>query len=223
MDYLNKIEDIDYIYELGVRSTNIVWNNENKFGGGTKADKRIGLTSLGIELVEKIIKTNIAIDLSHANEKTFYDIINVCKKMKQNKYSPIIFASHSNCKSICDCARNLSDNQLLEIKKLGGTVGIVGIKQFCLNYNTENKEYIKAYINNINHLKQLKMIDNIAIATDNMEYYITNKKYYKNMMIFNQESIKKDICMELKKENYSNLEIEKIIHINFENKILQRL
>ncbi len=31
LDYLDNIEDLDKIYELGVRSTNIVWNNDNKF------------------------------------------------------------------------------------------------------------------------------------------------------------------------------------------------
>ena len=44
LDYLKNIEDIDKIYELGVRSTNIVWNNNNKFGGGAKGDKKQGLT-----------------------------------------------------------------------------------------------------------------------------------------------------------------------------------
>ena len=36
LDYLEKIEDIDKIYELGVRSVNIVWNNDNKFGRRSK-------------------------------------------------------------------------------------------------------------------------------------------------------------------------------------------
>ena len=31
LDYLEKIEDLDEIYNLGVRSVNIVWNNDNKF------------------------------------------------------------------------------------------------------------------------------------------------------------------------------------------------
>ena len=31
LDYLEKLEDLDIIYNLGVRSVNIVWNNDNKF------------------------------------------------------------------------------------------------------------------------------------------------------------------------------------------------
>ena len=51
LDYLDKIEDIDKIYKLGVRSVNIVWNNNNKFGGGARGDKNQGLTKLGEELI----------------------------------------------------------------------------------------------------------------------------------------------------------------------------
>ena len=79
LDYLQNIDDIDILYSLGLRATNIVWNNENKFGGGAKSDKNIGLTKLGENLVEKLIDKKIAIDLSHANEKTFFDIIDICK------------------------------------------------------------------------------------------------------------------------------------------------
>ena len=223
MDYLNKINDIDYIYDLGVRSVNVVWNNKNKFGGGSKSNKEIGLTSLGKELVEKLVKKNIAIDLSHTNEKTFYNIVQECIKLK--KYNPIVFASHSNCKNICNVSRNLSYNQIMKIKELNGTIGIVGIKQFCIDStNKYSKEkYIKAYIDNINYLKSLGMLDNIALATDNMEYYITNQNYYKNMMIFAQNTVKEDICLALKREKYTDVEIQKITHINFENKILQSL
>ena len=45
LDYLEKIQDIDLIYDLGVRSANIVWNNDNKFGGGAKGNKERGLTA----------------------------------------------------------------------------------------------------------------------------------------------------------------------------------
>jgi microsomal dipeptidase-like Zn-dependent dipeptidase len=43
LDYLQQIDDIDILYDLGVRSVNIVWNNENKFGSRNKRanDKRI--------------------------------------------------------------------------------------------------------------------------------------------------------------------------------------
>lgn len=119
LDYLEKLEDLDEIYNLGVRSTNIVWNNDNKFGGGAKGDTNRGLTDLGRDLVKKLVDRKIAIDLSHANEKTFYEIIEMCEELKKTGKRPIVFASHSNAKSICNHIRNLSDDQILKIKELG--------------------------------------------------------------------------------------------------------
>lgn len=40
LDYLKNIEDIDMLYEMGVRSVNPVWSNENKFGGGIRSKIR---------------------------------------------------------------------------------------------------------------------------------------------------------------------------------------
>jgi len=136
LDYLRSIDDIDVLYELGVRSINPVWNNHNKFGTGIRPikvlNRKKGLTKLGEELITKLITTGIVIDLSHTDEETFWDIINICKEHK-NLY-PKVLASHSNCKSICDVPRNLSDKQIIEIAKLGGIIGIVGgiISKFLL-------------------------------------------------------------------------------------------
>ena len=74
-----------------------------------------GLTNLGEELVRKLVSKKIAIDLSHANEKTFWDIVNVCRDLKEEGAQPILFASHSNSRSICESVRNLSDEQIAAI------------------------------------------------------------------------------------------------------------
>ena len=221
LDYLKKVEDIDKMYELGVRSTNIVWNNNNKFGGGAKGDKKQGLTCLGKELIKKLVQKHIAIDLSHTNIKTFYDIINYCKKLKKERLNPILFASHSNCKTICNTPRNLTDNQVKEIASLGGVIGIVGIKQFC---SLKGDNYKKKYIEHINHVKNLLGgVENICVSTDNMEYYKIEPEKYKTMNIFKQSSVKKEITELLMQNKYTEEEVEKILCKNFKAKILQRL
>ena len=221
LDYLKNIEDIDKIYELGVRSTNIVWNNNNKFGGGAKGDKKQGLTCIGRELIKRLVQKNIAIDLSHANTKTFYNIINYCKKLKKEGLNPIVFASHSNCKTICNTQRNLTDNQIKEIANLGGVIGIVGIKQFCLS---KGKNYKEKYVEHINYVKKLLGgVDNICVSTDNMEYYKIEPEKYKTMNVFNQTRVKEEIQELLIQNKYTKEEIEKILYKNFQTKILQRL
>ena len=225
LDYLKRIEDIDKIYELGVKSVNIVWNNDNKFGGGARGDSKQGITKLGEKLIEKLVYKKIAIDLSHANEKTFYDIVNICKDLKKSGKKPIVFASHSNCKKICDVPRNLSDEQILMIKELEGVSGIVAVKPFCIKekiFSRENKKYQQAYLKHINHIRNLLGdVDNIAISTDDMTYYGT--EYYKHFNVFKQENIKKELENLLLDNEFNKNEIQKILYLNFEDKILKKV
>jgi membrane dipeptidase len=180
LDHIKDIDEIDKLYEIGLRSTNIVWNNPNKFGGGTKADPNMGLTELGKQLVEKLVKKHIAIDLSHTNEKTFYGIIEECRKLKSNGNTPIIHSSHSNAKAICDVPRNLTDEQIKIIaNEFNGTIGIVEytpfIKERKENETFDLAEYEKCYINHINHIKKLLgNIENIAVSTDDMTFEYNN-------------------------------------------------
>lgn len=222
LDYLKDINDIDILYNLGVRSVGIVWNNKNKFGAGVRAISTEGLTKLGEELVEKLVNKKIAIDLSHTNEKTFYDIIYKCKQLKQKGLNPIVFASHSNAKMYCNVPRNLNNRQLLEIKKLDGIVGVVSIKDFCTRYKDLDQE--KAYVNHIIYLKRLfGDVNNIAVATDDMSYYRIEPEIYQNMNVFKQEEAKQKIEKLLLENNFSKEEIEKILTENAQNKIIKRL
>lgn len=226
LDYLEKLEDIDTIYNLGVRSVNPVWNNDNKFGGGIKGDKKRGLTNLGEQLIKRVVEKNIAIDLSHTNEKTFYNIIEVCKGLKNKGKNPIVLASHSNVKQICDVERNLSDEQILKIIELDGVIGITGVKCFCKKIKNRKMYYLgqykKTYINHIKYIKELLgSIENIVVSTDNMSYY--NTFYYKHFNVFKQTKIKENLKYELLKSRFSSSEIEKIICKNFREKILDRL
>ncbi len=227
MDYLEKIEDIDVLYSLGLRSTNIVWNHENKFGGGSKARENYGLTELGKELIEKLIKKGIAIDLSHANERTFWDIVQICKKHKEKGENPVVFASHSNAKAICDVPRNLTDEQILAIKELNGVIGIVSIKIFCVNTDdicNPNIDYEQEYIKHINYVRNLLGgVDYIAVATDDMRYYYMEPEYYQNANVYKHEEIRDKLIRSLKKNNYKDDEIEKILTINFTEKILKKI
>lgn len=217
LDYLNSLEEVDTLFELGVRSVNPVWNNHNKFGTGVRPIKILnekkGLTELGKKLIIKLIETNIAIDLSHTDEETFWDIIEECRKNKE--LSPKILASHSNCKGICDVPRNLTDEQIKAITEFDGIIGIVGVKQFCTK---EAQDYEEAYIRHINYLKNLLGgTKNIALATDDMTYYRIEPEYYKNMNVFKQFQVNKKINKLLEENKYTKEEIEQITKGNYTN------
>lgn len=192
-DYIKDEKELEILYNLGLRSILPVWNERNKYGSGNRSES--GLTDLGKVFIKKAIDLGIAIDLSHANEKTFYDIIEVVKEEQSLCKETIVLASHSNVKSICDIKRNLDDYQLKMLKEVGGYIGVLLHGGFITkNSNDLTIDGRKPYL--INHLNYL--IENIGfseekilIATDNMNYNPLPE--YHNLEAFKIETVKEDL------------------------------
>lgn len=169
-DYIDSIETLEELYHLGLRSILPVWNHQNQYGSGNRTES--GLTEQGKELVEKAIELGIILDLSHANQQTFDDILKVYQaKRKENS---IIMASHSNIRTLCDRNRNLTDNQLRSLKEVDGYIGLFTNGNF-LSKNNEHLSYQERQINFLKHLDYLinvvgYSIDKIVLATDDMNF-----------------------------------------------------
>ncbi|RJT53068.1 dipeptidase [Rahnella variigena] len=114
--------NLDVLYSMGLRSLGPVWSRPNIFGEGvpfkyqTSPDTGPGLTDAGIRLIKACNQKRIMIDLSHLNEKGFWQVAELSD-------SPLV-ASHSNAFSICPMSRNLTDKQLGAIKESSGFVGL---------------------------------------------------------------------------------------------------
>jgi membrane dipeptidase len=76
-----------------------------------------GLTGAGVALVKACAELGILVDLSHLNEKGFWDVAKL-------EPGPLV-ASHSGAHAVAGASRNLTDEQLDAIGASGGLVGIV--------------------------------------------------------------------------------------------------
>lgn len=144
--------DIDRLYELkrdGIKFLTLTWNGENLIAGGVKSQK--GLTDFGKSVIKEMNRLNIAVDVSHLNDKSFCEVADNAQK---------ILATHSNCRSICDVPRNLSDEQIKIIAKKGG---IIGLNFYPLFLGTNFYEDI---YRNIYHLCDMGLENHIAIGSD---------------------------------------------------------
>ncbi|MBO5298806.1 MAG: membrane dipeptidase, partial [Clostridia bacterium] len=94
----------------------LVHNGRNELACGGATDNGRGLTETGKDAVRRCEELGIVPDCSHLSDAGFDDLVNICKK-------PFI-ATHSNCRSIYDKLRNLTDDQLKEIFRRKGIVGL---------------------------------------------------------------------------------------------------
>ena len=108
-DYIKDIKELKQLYDLGLRSILLVWNNKNKYGSGAKATG--GLTEEGKNFIIEAIKLGITIDLSHMNKETFIDTVDLLKDAKKNGLNPKVIVSHSNVADLYSHPRNITENQ----------------------------------------------------------------------------------------------------------------
>ena len=113
---------MEEFYSQGLRSVGLTWSRSNAFAHGVhfgfneSPDTGPGLTGAGKELVSACNDLGIVIDLSHLNEKGFWDVA----KLSQH---PLV-ATHSAAHKICPSTRNLTDEQIDVIGESNGIVGI---------------------------------------------------------------------------------------------------
>ncbi|MEJ7837699.1 MAG: dipeptidase [Thermomicrobiales bacterium] len=156
---------LETFWQTGLRSLGPVWSRSNIFGHGvpfeffTSPDTGPGLTDIGKELITACNDLGIMVDLSHMNEKGFWDIAGITD-------APLV-ASHSNAWSICQATRNLTDKQLDAIAETNGVVG--------LNYNCafvrpdckpEKDTPLSMFADHVDYLVDKLSIDGVALGSD---------------------------------------------------------
>lgn len=202
---------IDFYYDFGARHASLTWNEENPLATGVRGNPDRGLTKLGKLAVRKINEKNIILDVSHLNEKSFWDVVGITDK-------PII-ASHSNCKALCDVPRNLTDEQLRKIAELNGLVGINSFNEFV--HKDLKKQNIEMLVKHVAHMADVMGIDHVGIGMDycdflddsSMNSFSSQETSYTKGL--EDASKTYNIITEMKKAGFSAEEIEKIAYKNF--------
>jgi len=117
-----EFEMLDVLHQAGLRSLGPVWSRPNAFGHGvpfrcpSSPDTGPGLTDLGKDLIRACNRLRILIDLSHLNERGFWDVAELSD-------APLV-ATHSNAHALSPHSRNLTDRQLAAIGRTNGMVGV---------------------------------------------------------------------------------------------------
>lgn len=150
------IGNVELLVKNDVKYVTLTWNDENELGSGAMCSNNCGITKFGKDVVKELQRNNIAVDVSHASDRLFYDVVNIVQK-------PII-ATHSNSRTLCKAKRNLTDEQFKIIRDMGGIVGLNFYKGF-LN-DDENKSSIDDIIRHAYHFLNLGGENVLCIGSD---------------------------------------------------------
>jgi len=111
-----KLENVDKLYDAGVRMMAPVHFFDNKLGGSAHGVSKEGLTDFGKHVIKKMQEKNMIVDIAHSSPKMLDDIFEITTK-------PVV-SSHTGVQGTCKTVRNLSDKHLKKIADLGGLISI---------------------------------------------------------------------------------------------------
>ncbi|MDR1645723.1 MAG: gamma-glutamyl-gamma-aminobutyrate hydrolase family protein [Tannerellaceae bacterium] len=115
-----------------------------------------GLSPFGEEVVREMNRLGLMIDLSHAGESTFHDVMALSA-------FPVI-CSHSSARALCDHDRNLTDEQLRILAKNGGVAQVCLLDAY-IHGNRRQASVVHA-VEHIDYIAKVAGIDHVGIGTD---------------------------------------------------------
>ncbi|WP_079529036.1 dipeptidase [Halobacillus hunanensis] len=152
-------------YQAGLRSLGLVWSRPNIFAEGvpyrypSTPDIGFGLTEPGKKLVQECNKLGIMIDLSHLNEKGFWDV-------NELSDAPLV-ATHSNAHTICPISRNLTDKQLDAIAGSNGVVGVTyAVNMLRPDGKLDTDTSLEMIVKHIDYIASRIGIEHVSLGSD---------------------------------------------------------
>ncbi len=159
------LDTLHVLYRAGLRSLGLVWGRPNAFAEGVAVhfqrspDTGPGLTEAGRNLVRACNNLRIMIDVSHLNERGFWEVAALTD-------APLV-ATHSNAYALCASTRNLTDPQLDAITASDGMVGLNFAVNFLREDATRNASTpLEVMVRHIDYLVERVGIDRVGFGSD---------------------------------------------------------
>ena len=210
----DSIVNIDYLeksYMLGLRAIGPAHYGPGVYAHGTDSNGSIG--QKGKELVKKIEELNLILDVTHLSDTSFWETIEI--------YNGNLWASHNNCRKFVNHNRQFSDDQIKEIIRRDGVIGVpldawMMVPNWIRGKSTPETMGVtlNQMIENIDHICQLSGNSNhVGIGTDldgafGIEQTPTDIDTIADLQ---------KIPLMLKKIGFSESDVEKVMNQNFIN------
>ncbi len=150
------IRNVERFRNRGVVYMTLCHNGNNDVCGSARYnEENLGVSEFGEQVIREMNRVGMMVDLSHAGERSFYEALEISR-------CPVV-CSHSSCRALCDHPRNLTDEQLQAIARLGGVV------QVCLYggfLRSDRPATICDAVEHLHHMVNIMGIEHVGIGTD---------------------------------------------------------
>jgi membrane dipeptidase len=104
------------LHSLGVRSITLAWGAATTWMDSWNEERHGGLTSFGRDVVVEMNRLGMLIDVSHASDRAFAQILETSQRP--------VFASHSSCRALTPTMRNMTDDMMRAMAEREGVINV---------------------------------------------------------------------------------------------------
>lgn len=200
-------EDVGRFYNLGQRVSQLTYTG-NGIGGGSSDARDQGLSSYGVQIVERMNEVGMAVDISHCGDRTTINAIEASRK-------PVLI-THSNCRALVPgSARCKTDEAIQHMAAKGGVMGVTMVRSFVRSAGRVTMEHV---LDHIDHVAQLVGVEHAGIGSDvDLDGRDSQAHPRRRFDLDGIDYAKKiyDLTQGLVSRNYSSRNIELILGGNF--------
>jgi len=153
----NEIDRVDVLYGLGIRCMGITYGDGNALGAGQACKKDYGLTDFGYEVVERMNKLGMAIDISHSSDRTALEVIEASR-------DPVLI-NHTGARSVWPSVRMMPDEVLQACAEKGGLIGIEAAPHTTIS-KKHPEHSIESVMDHFEYCVELVGIDHVGFGLD---------------------------------------------------------
>lgn len=146
---------LDHFASRGVRYLGLLHFSANECGApalGLGRDDGQGLTQFGRNVIERCEELRVVVDLAHINRKGFMQACEMAERP--------LFVTHTGVSGVHPLWRNIDDEQLREVARLGGAVGVI----FCPRFL--GRDGVEGVVEHILHIAKVAGEDTPALGSD---------------------------------------------------------
>lgn len=151
-DLEGRVENLDKLHAAGFRMAGLAHFFDNDIAGSMHGEHKGGLTPLGFQVLARMEKLGMIVDVAHSSHASVADIL-------RTAHRPVV-SSHGGVQATCKVNRNLTDDEIRGIARTGGVIGI-GYWDAAI-CSTAPADVAKA----IAYVRDLVGIDHVGLGSD---------------------------------------------------------
>ena len=153
----DNLANVEHFAQRGIVYITLCHNGDNQICDSARRSNATngGVSDFGAKVIDEMNRLGIMVDMSHAGEQSFYDALDISR-------TPIV-CSHSDCRSLCDMPRNLTDDQLRALAQKGGVAHITLYGGFL---RTDGEACINDAMEHLEHAISIMGVEHVGLGTD---------------------------------------------------------